>query len=52
MMKERSKSSTLESGALNVEKLQFDDIHTPRQRDDPEQPAEVLFDADDVRLLH
>lgn len=61
---------TLKSGALNVEKLQFDDVHTLVNaltfysvvawqllaltyalRDDPEQAAEALFDADEVRLL-
>ncbi len=62
---------TLKSGALNVEKLQFDDVHTLVNaltfyavvawqllgltyalRHDPEQPAEALFDADELTLLH
>jgi hypothetical protein len=62
---------TLKSGALNVEKLQFDDIHTLVNaltfytvvawqllaltyalRHDPEQPAEALFEPDELTLLH
>lgn len=62
---------TLKSGALNVEKLQFDDVHTLVNaltfyavvawqllgltyalRHDPEQAAEVLFDANELTLLH
>ena len=61
---------TLKSGALNVEKLQFDDIHTLTNslafysvvawqllaltyalRQDPTQPAETLFEPDDIALL-
>ena len=62
---------TLKSGALNVEKLQFDDVHTLVNaltfysvvawqllgltyalRHDPEQAAEVLFDSNELTLLH
>lgn len=62
---------TLKSGALDVEKLQFDDVHTLVNaltfysvvawqllgltyalRHDPEQPAEALFDATELTLLH
>ncbi|NEO88701.1 MAG: IS4 family transposase [Spirulina sp. SIO3F2] len=62
---------TLKSGALNVERLQFDDVHTLVNaltfysvvawrilgltyalRQDPEQSAQTLFDADELRLLH
>lgn len=61
---------TLKSGALNVEKLQFDDVHTLTNalafyavvawqllqltyalRHDPEQPAETVFDPDELTLL-
>jgi hypothetical protein len=61
---------TLKSGALNVERLQFDDVHTLVNaltfysvvawrilgltyalRQDPEQSALTLFDADELRLL-
>ncbi|WP_287300982.1 IS4 family transposase, partial [Okeania sp. SIO2F5] len=62
---------TLKSGALNVEKLQFDDVHTLVNalsfysvvawhllgltyalRQDPEQPAQNMFEADELQLLH
>ena len=62
---------TLKSGALNVEKRQFDDVHTLVNaltfysvvawqllaltyalRDDPEQPAEAMFEPDELTLLH
>ena len=62
---------TLKSGAINVEKLQFDDVHTLVNaltfysvvawqllgltyalRHDPEQPAKVLFEANELTLLH
>lgn len=62
---------TLKSGALDVEKLQFDDVHTLVNaltfysvvawqllgltyalRRDPEQPAEALFEASELTLLH
>lgn len=62
---------TLKSGALNVEKLQFDDVHTLAKaltfysvvawqllaltyalRHDPEQPAETMFETDELTLLH
>ncbi len=62
---------TLKSGALNVEKRQFGDVHTLVNaltfysvvawqllgltyalRQDPEQPAEKLFDPDELTLLH
>lgn len=62
---------TLKSGALNVEKLQFDDVHTLVNaltfysvvawhllgltyalRQDPEQPAQNMFEADELKLLH
>ena len=62
---------TLKSGALNVERLQFDDVHTLVNalsfysvvawrllgltyalRQDPEQPAQTLFAADELKLLH
>lgn len=62
---------TLKSGALNVEKLQFDDVHTLVNalafysvvawqllgltyalRQDPEQPAETMFEPEDLTLLH
>lgn len=62
---------TLKSGGLDVERLQFDDVHTLVNalsfysvvawrllgltyalRQDPEQPAENLFDADELTLLH
>lgn len=61
---------TLKSGALNVEKLQFDDVHTLVNaltfysvvawqllgltyalRHDPEQPAETIFEPDELTLL-
>ena len=61
---------TLKSGVLNVEKLQFDDVHTLSNaltfysvvawqllgltyalRQDPEQPAETLFEATELTLL-
>ncbi|RZM76653.1 IS4 family transposase [Leptolyngbya iicbica] len=61
---------TLKSGALDVEKLQFDDVHTLTNalsfysvvawqllgltyalRQDPEQPAETLFEPDELTLL-
>lgn len=61
---------TLKSGALNVEKLQFDDIHTLTNglafysvvawhllaltyglRQNPDQPAEAIFDETEVTLL-
>ncbi|MGK7891831.1 MAG: IS4 family transposase [Leptolyngbyaceae cyanobacterium] len=61
---------TLKSGALDVERLQFDDVHplvnaltfysvvawrllglTYALRHDPEQPAQSLFDADELKLL-
>ncbi len=61
---------TLKSGALNVEKLQFDDVHTLTNalafysvvawqllaltyalRHDPTQPAETLFEPDEVAIL-
>lgn len=61
---------TLKSGALNVEKLQFDDVHTLTNslafysvvawqllamtyvlRQDPDQPAEAMFDARELHLL-
>lgn len=62
---------TLKSGALNVEKLQFDDVHTLVNaltfysvvawqllgltyalRHDPEQPAETMFEPDELTVLH
>ncbi len=62
---------TLKSGALDVERLQFDDVHTLVNaltfysvvawrllgltyalRQDPEQPAQTLFDAGELTLLH
>lgn len=62
---------TLKSGALNVEQLQFDDVHTLVNalsfysvvawrllgltyalRQDPEQPAQAMFDAHELMLLH
>lgn len=62
---------TLKSGALDVERLQFDDVHTLVNalsfysvvawrllgltyalRQDPEQPAQNMFDADELKLLH
>ena len=62
---------TLKSGALNVEKLQFDDVHTLANaltfyavvawqllaltyalRDNPEQPAQALFDSNELVLLN
>jgi hypothetical protein len=62
---------TLKSGALEVEKLQFDDVHTLVNalafysvvawqllgltyalRHDPEQPAETMFDSEELTLLH
>ncbi len=62
---------TLKSGALNVEKRQFDDIHTLVNaltfysvvawqllgltyalRHDPEQPAETIFELDELTVLH
>ncbi len=62
---------TLKSGSLNVEKLQFDDVHTLVNalsfysvvawrllgltyalREDPEQPAQTMFDPDELKLLH
>ncbi len=62
---------TLKSGALNVEKLQFDDVQTLVNalsfysvvawrllgltyalREDPEQPAQSMFDAGELTLLH
>lgn len=62
---------TLKSGALNVEKRQFSDVHTLVNalafysvvawqllrltyalRQDPDQPAETLFDPDELTLLH
>ena len=62
---------TLKSGALDVEKLEFGDVHTLVNalsfysvvawqllgltyalRQDPEQPAEKMFDADELTLLH
>lgn len=62
---------TLKSGALNVEKRQFDDVHTLVNaltfysvvawqllaltyalRHDPEQPAEAMFEPDQLTLLH
>ncbi|NEO74570.1 IS4 family transposase, partial [Moorena sp. SIO3H5] len=62
---------TLKSGALNVEKLQFDDVHTLVNalsfysvvawhllgltyalRQNPEQPAQNMFEADELQLLH
>ena len=61
---------TLKSGALNVEKRQFDDVHTLSNaltfysvvawqllsltdalRQDPEQPAETMFEPDELTLL-
>ena len=61
---------TLKSGALNVEKLQFDDVHTLVNaltfysvvawhllgltyalRQGPEQPAQNMFEADELTLL-
>jgi hypothetical protein len=62
---------TLKSGALDVEKLQFDDVHTLANaltfyavvawqllgltyalRQDPEQPAETMFEPEELTLLH
>jgi hypothetical protein len=62
---------TLKSGALNVEKRQFDDVHTLVNaltfysvvawqllgltyalRHDPDQPAETMFDPNELTLLH
>ncbi|MEO1148871.1 MAG: IS4 family transposase [Cyanobacteria bacterium J06638_22] len=62
---------TLKSGALEVEKLQFGDVHTLTNaltfysvvawqllgltyalRHDPEQPAETMFEPDELTLLH
>lgn len=62
---------TLKSGSLNVEKLQFDDVHTLVNalsfysvvawrllgltyalREDPEQPAQTMFEPDELKLLH
>jgi len=61
---------TLKSGALNVERLQFDDVHTLTNalafysvvawqllsltyalRQNPEQPAEAMFEPAEVKLL-
>ena len=62
---------TLKSGSLNVEKLQFDDVHTLVNalsfysvvawrllgltyalREDPERPAQTMFEFDELKLLH
>ena len=62
---------TLKSGALDVERLQFDDVHTLVNalsfysvvawrllgltyalRQDPEQPAQTMFEPDELKLLH
>jgi len=62
---------TLKSGSLNVEKLQFDDVHTLVNalsfysvvawrllgltyalREEPERPAQTMFELDELKLLH